>query len=359
MVSFAEATAISALDSHTYLANFPSEWCIGNGPSFPNTTSQNISTDPDSTSSTVPHGGFVTSCFLSAVALHFSTTHASLNQRHTITLHLTFLRRTSIGPARFSVRDVKLGRRTSTVHVSLTQGPDASAEPSVVGYLTQSNLDTEEGISLPTQWSLHPPPLPLKSTTRALREGKGGDDNWILSPPLHPKFRKAAQRVQFYVPRKGQLAPAMADEWICLRGEGERFTQESLGFVVDQFPQVVEIYPGTDPLPFSPAARSAAAVTGSKQEDKGTGKGKPNWYPTILLNLDVKKALPEGGVEWLFVRVRAKKIHNGRMDLEVVVLDEGGELVAVSNHVCLILSAERNMTRSTKGEGDGTGSSKL
>ncbi|KAL8711010.1 MAG: hypothetical protein Q9225_007192, partial [Loekoesia sp. 1 TL-2023] len=263
MASFAEATAIKALDSHTYLANFLDEWCIGS----------------------VPHGGFVTSCFLSATALHFSTTHAVRNQPHTITLHLTFLRRTSVGPARFSIRDVKLGRRTSTIHVSLTQG-DNEAEPSVVGYLTQSNLRTEEGISLSTEWSLHPPPLPLSSTAQALKEGE--DDNWILSPPLHPKFRKASQRTDIYVPRNGQLSPGMADEWIRL-SDGGKFTQESLGFVVDQFPQIVEIYPGTEPPP----------PPHPGDENKKKADGKPNWYPTILLNLDVKKALPEEGVEWL------------------------------------------------------------
>ncbi|KAL8709109.1 MAG: hypothetical protein Q9220_006130 [cf. Caloplaca sp. 1 TL-2023] len=329
MSSFANATAVKAVDSHTYTANFSEDWCIGN----------------------VPHGGLVTSCFLSATALHFSTTHAALNQPQTITLHLTFVRRTSVGPALFTFRDVKLGRRTSTIHVALSQSSNddskAAAEPSVIGYITQSNLRTEEGISLPTKWKLDPPPLPLANLD-FLRQGREG--NWHSFPHPHAKFRKAGQKVQSYVPRKGQLEPGMADEWIRLK-DGGRFTQEALGYVVDQFPQIVEIYPGT--------------ITGEGKEDcewegqKHEVPGKPNWYPTVLLNMDVKKALPEGGAEWLFVRVRAKKIQNGRMDLEVVVLDEGGDLMVVSNHVCLILSAERNVKRSEKGKGDGEGGSKL
>ncbi|KAL9598473.1 MAG: hypothetical protein Q9179_003896 [Wetmoreana sp. 5 TL-2023] len=324
LLSFSEATAIKALDSHTYLADFPDEWCIGS----------------------VPHGGFVTSCFLSATALHFSSTHASLNQPHTITLHLTFLRRTSVGPARFSIGDVKLGRRTSTVHVSLIQ----DNVECVVGYLTQSNLDTESGVSLKTGWSLHPPPLALSSTTQTLKR-EGGDENWVRSVGAHPGFRKASQRMKWWVPRKGQLEPGMADEWICW-ADGQRFTQSSLGVVVDQFPPVVEIYPGP-----------ASASSGHDRHREGIGerkrKKKPDWYPTIVLNLDVKKALPEEGVEWLFVRVRAKEIKNGRMDLEVVVLDEEGKLVAVSNHVCLILPSERNIERIGKRGQEGGGGSKL
>jgi len=67
------------------------------------------------------------------------------------------------------------------------------------------------------------------------------------------------------------------------------------------------------------------------------------WYPTILLNLDIKKPLPDEGVEWLFARVDTKEIKNGRMDIEVVILDEGGELVALSHHVALAVGAERNV----------------
>ncbi|KAL9576461.1 MAG: hypothetical protein Q9212_007077 [Teloschistes hypoglaucus] len=321
MASFAEATAIKALDSHTYLANFPDDWCIGNA----------VETE------TVPHGGFVTSCFLSATALHFSTIHASLNQPHTITLHLTFLRRNAVGQARFSFRDMKLGRRTSTVHVALTQGDDEDTQPCVVAYLTQSNLQMETGVSLSTSWQLHPPPVPLKST-KVLREG--GDENWVHSVGEHVKFRKASQKTTWWVPRQGQRGPGVADEWLCW-ADGGKFTQSALGVIVDQFPQLVEIYPGTQPLDAS-----------GKDVDVEKKRGrKPNWYPTVLLNLDVKKALPEEGVDWLFVRVRAKKIQNGRMDLEVVVLDEGGDLVAISNHVCLILDADRNMKRSEKTKG--------
>ncbi|KAL9636385.1 MAG: hypothetical protein Q9204_002284 [Flavoplaca sp. TL-2023a] len=289
MVSFADATAVQALDSHTYHCNFRDEWSIGN----------------------------------------------ACNQPHTITLHLSFLRRTSIGSATFSIRDVKLGRRTSTVHVSLRQND--GTEPSVVGYLTQSNLKTEEGISLPTHWSLHPSPLPLLSTA-ALQDNT--DPNWARAH-RPSTFRKAAARTQWYLPRHGrQPAPATADEWICL-ADGGRFTQTSLGFVVDQFPQIVEMYP-LDEQQFT-----AGNGDGDGREEKTVKRTTTTkWYPTVLLNLDVKKALPEQGVEWLFVRVRAKRIENGRMDLEVVVLDEVEELVAVSNHVCLILGAERNMERS-------------
>ena len=45
------------------------------------------------------------------------------------------------------------------------------------------------------------------------------------------------------------------------------------------------------------------------------------------------------------------------MDLEVTVLDERGEVVALSTHVALIVRAERNMdTKGKEVKGEGRGS---
>lgn len=97
-----------------------------------------------------------------------------------------------------------------------------------------------------------------------------------------------------------------------------------------------------------------AFVAGTSSPYDVSGEGKkvaPTvkfWYPTVLLNLDVKKVLPEEGVEWLYVRASMKQIRNGRMDLDIVILDEGGEIVALSHHVALAVDSSRNVAaRST------------
>lgn len=333
MASFAETTAVKAIDERTYSVFFHDAWCIGN----------------------VPHGGILASNVLSAVKLHFQTTLASYKQPHSITLHLEYLRRTSVGPATIIIQNIKLGRRTSTVHVVLNQiskgDPSSTPTTCVVGYITQSNIKTETGISLSTNWSLSPAPQPLSSID-ALRKDK--DLQWKLrkSQPF-PTFRKATKQVKTYLPKNDHIDKSVVDEWLCLSRPGDRFTQESLGFVADTFPQIVE-------HKYS-AAEVEAGLTGKQASDQkppseNAAMTKPLveknpagtfWYPTILLNLDVKKALPEEGVEFLFVRVLAKQIRNGRLDLEVTILDEGGDLVATSTHVALVLGSERNLKRST------------
>jgi hypothetical protein len=190
----------------------------------------------------------------------------------------------------------------------------------VVAYATNSNIDTEEGVSFDTGYSLPSPPPSVDLAKLAQDE----DENWYFQKEMpFAKFRKASSRVKFHFPRKGQALKSVADEWLCFR-DGSNFTNTSIGFVVDMFPQIIESY-----------------------RDQSQG---PFWYPTLLLNLDVKKALPPAGVKWLAIRVQLKKIRNGRMDLEVHVHDEGGDLVALSHHVGFVLDASRNLADRRKAD---------
>lgn len=92
----------------------------------------------------------------------------------------------------------------------------------------------------------------------------------------------------------------------------------------------------------------AAGNTAEGKEIKSRDESRATmWFPTVVMNLEVKTALPEEGVEWLAVRVTSKQIKDGRFDLEISVRDVDGELVVLSNHVAMIVSIERN-TREAK-----------
>lgn len=248
----------------------------------------------------------MTGCVLEVVKTHFSTSLAKQNQPHTIALHIEFLRRTQAGPALFKVEDVKLGRQTSIVHVSMEQ----EGRQEIVAYVTNSNIAAEEGFSFDTQYELSPQPPPVDLAKMV----SGQDPNWTWSEVPFAKFRKATAQVKFFLPRAGLVRPNIVDEWICF-SDGTNFTNTSIGFVADMFPQIVENFKNTN---------------------------KPYWYPTLLLNLDIKKLLPVEGVKWLNVRAELKQVKNGRMDLEIWVRDAAGELVALSHHVGFVLDASRN-----------------
>nr|OQO16344.1 hypothetical protein B0A51_15939 [Rachicladosporium sp. CCFEE 5018] len=308
--SLQTATSAKQIDAHTYTADFHPAWTIG----------------------TVPHGGFVTAAFLQVVRLHFDTTLKKQKQPHTLSLHLEFLRRTQTGAAKFVVKDVKLGRQTSVVHVTLSQ--DGREE--VVGYVTNSNLSTETGVTFATRWELSPP-APAADVSKFDSDSEpnwGERHSWPFSD-----FRKATRGIRSMFPRNGQVAQNIVDEWLCCRN-GENWTQEMLGSVVDTFPQVLEHYViGYDPYSVELEKRLKPGELEKQMSDSGAKM----WYPTILLNLEVKKALPVEGVKWLFVRLQAKQIKNGRFDLEIIVMDAEGDLVALSHHVCFAVGSERNL----------------
>lgn len=198
-----------------------------------------------------------------------------------------------------------------------------SGRQEVVAYATNSNIATETGFTFDTEYKMTPP---VPSVNLEKME-KGEDANWERQKEMpFAKFRKATTKVDFYFPRGGQKALASADEWLCF-SDGSNFTDSSIGFVADMFPQMVERF-----------------------RDKSQG---PFWYPTLLLNLDVKKALPPGGVKWLQVRVEMKRVRNGRMDLEVFVHDAQGELVALSHHVGFVMDAARNTAERRTAGGKG------
>ena len=325
MTTFAEATACQQVDSHTYTVDLQPDWVIG----------------------TVPHGGYVTAAFLTAVAKHFRGTLKKQGQPHTITFHLDFLRRTQIGFATFQIKDVKLGRQTSITHVTLIQ--DGREE--VVGYFTNSNISTESGVTYPTHWELHPKAVPITdfSTLEAGKEPNWGErKTWPFVD-----FRKASTKVRSWFPRGGQHSPACLDMWYCFKDPDSKFTNESLGFICDTFPQIIESYVlgGLDCYSVDFEQKYSA-----EEQKKIMNHKARMWYPTLMLNVEIKKALPEEGVRWLFVRLQSKAIKNGRYDLEVLVMDAEGDLVVVSNHVCFALGSERNTAARRKVE---DGSSKL
>lgn len=280
------------------------------------------------------------------------STHARRNQKHVINLHLEFVRRTQIGIATFTVEDVKIGSRISNLHITLSQKDDGSDNMvnEVEGYVMMTNINAEDGATLDTGYKLLPPPLAVSLLN--LAEGK--DTNYVKrgrDPVVH--IRKASKNIQMHPSRIEQRPPnfpkAMLDQWIRFypRGKNGRFTNDALGFVVDMFPQLVEQYINSD-VETAVLGRDISVDEVKEMTKKRSEPRKAFWYPTLNLNLDVKKALPEEGVEWLFLRVQASKIQNGRFDLHVTVLDEQGDLVAISHHATLAVDMSRNTTRSKK-----------
>ena len=152
---------------------------------------------------------------------------------------------------------------------------------------------------------------------------------------------KHLENCEYYVPHAGKKEEEknknVLDIWLRFPGGREKFTDETLGYVVAAWPTIVEEW---RPGPPSPAALGEPEP---REKQKPFPWDRVFWYPTVVLNLEVKKRLNPEGEEWLFIRVMTRMVRNGRLDLEVLVFDSRGEMVAISEHVCFVMGLERNV----------------
>ncbi|KAI1372089.1 thioesterase family protein [Hypoxylon crocopeplum] len=326
-IPFSKATKIEKLDSLTYRANLDETFCIG----------------------AVPNGGYAGSCMLAAANAHLSPR----GQPDTLTVHFEYPGQTSPGPAIIVIDDVKLSRRLSTLHITLWQGgllPQAPwITPSVsrriaLAYATNINFSTFTGMSMPTGYEGTPaaalPPVP---DFEALKS-KDSDETWeeIKMPKAATLVQRSLLNWRFYLPREGPLTPGVLDMWIRM-ASGERITQGALPYVVDSFPFNLHTFLAAPELRALLEASQKGATDAQAEDVREKDRQRATlWFPTVVMNLEVKAMLPEEGVEWLAVRVTSKQIKDGKFDLEVLVRDVEGEMVALSHHVAMIVSLERN-----------------
>ena len=197
-------------------------------------------------------------------------------------------------------------------------------------------MKNAKGMSYPTDYTLSPPPAKADVSKLATDE----DSRWIsFSIPYHPKsFTRAQAHLKYAMPSSGSPHPSIMDEWITPISSSDKFTNVTLGFVADQWPQMAENYRPDSPHNCNGVVARAIRAREGTSTKNDIGWKSPFWYPTLLMNIEFKKLLPPQGVDWLFVRARAKQIRDGRMDVEVTILDEESELVALSNHVCFIVN---------------------
>ena len=228
------------------------------------------------------------------------------------------------------------------MHVTLAQDESGTLQDEVEGYITMSNISKENGLTLPTHFELHPTPI---AADLPFLLAHNQDQNWALRrAQASPEFRRASKNIMIHLEkpdrRPAERTRAILDQWVRfspLERPG-KFTNDCLGFVVDMFPQIVGSYIN--------AERGESDL-----EEKAGDEANPRpeyWYPTLALNLDVKQLLPTQGAEWLFVRVQACAIKNGRIDLHITVLDAAGDLVALSTHCSLVMDPKRNTSRTSK-----------
>ena len=209
-----------------------------------------------------------------------------------------------------------------------------------------ANLLVSEGISFETSWILSPAPVETSIPMLAA----DADSRWIsYQCPYHPEsFRRVQSYLKFFIPCE-LSDPTMVDQWITPLDPQATFTDENIGFVADiSLPILDSFYP--EEATGGHAATIAAGLQQKSERENGITRvpdassgsyETPAMIMTLATSIEIKKRLPVGGVKWLFMRAQAKQIKNGRTDMEIVILDEGMDLVALSSQVLSIVDLKR------------------
>ncbi|KAE8369941.1 thioesterase-like superfamily-domain-containing protein [Aspergillus caelatus] len=323
---FEEAIRVTPLTSHTYSAHLQKDWCIGN----------------------VPHGGYTTAILYRLTTTHFAQSDTSPYRSKPvlpISFQLTFVRPTQVGPATLTVQEVKLGARTSTIQVTLSQDAASKGpQTKVVGYITVSPIETDqEGPVVKGTPVLHPNPPPGSKPdggvdfTALAKTGRDGQ--WTRFPTI-PAMAVSQHTELYGTPPPSTVQERIkstVDQWARFRPGGQvpaQWTNEALMCLLDLFPMALDR--------LGAMATSAWASTNDPEDRQSRSPG-PFWFPTVSFNVDLKKSIPKEGVAWLHSRVVTQTLRAGRADISVEILDQNGELIAISSQVCMVVGFDRNL----------------
>jgi acyl-CoA thioesterase len=132
--------------------------------------------------------------------------------------------------------------------------------------------------------------------------------------PINRKLRQYISAGGANLRWNDRLGPGVREAWIKM-DDGSGFDVRILGKLCDPFLSM----PTTFPLDQNEAQKNLMAFV----------------YPTISMTTEIRR--DPKGAEWLFVRIQSQKVENGRYSVDITILDEEGELVAVSRNMGLMI----------------------
>lgn len=322
-------------------------------------------------------GGLIASITHKAAADFLSKLSTSNTHQDILSVYTQFFRPTLPSPkqATLKFRVASSSKASTTLHLEVFQDDKFC----IGGFITSETLTRRNAVcyssltstrlanlavpgllSMQTGWQLTPSPPPaslhdLEADAPSLWSG-------YLTPFDPLSYRKPHSYIRFFVP-KGRTGRHFIDQWVTPGWKdnnspnGPVWTNETIHFVVDNSFPILNDLLDTDGK-FDTYNKTIKAGITQRQarlegkDDRLWGEGLSDCelqFPWIISTLssttEVKRLLPKEGCKWLFMRNTVKAIVDGRMDLEIVLMNENGALVATSQHICQIVNVDRKRTR--------------
>ena len=206
-------------------------------------------------------------------------------------------------------------------------------------YHSLADSDAHRGVTTDTGFALSPASTPVNLQ----RLESNSDDKWII---YHVPYSKPGSQPLAHwnlgMTKDGPVSLRVHDMWYCLHNSKNRITTIMLPLVADLYLRMADNY-----IPksgFSYAAcldRATRSVDGDVSRDELEKATTIYWTATQSLNMDIVRQLPEEGVRWVLMRAEAKAIKDGRLVVEVNIMDEPMNLVAYGKGVDMLIPAQR------------------
>lgn len=269
-----------------------------------------------------------------------------LDQPDVYKMHIQFLRPCQASSVTLKLKPIKLGPLVSVFQVELMQRDKLCC----LALVTSGNFDKAKGLTLRSDVTSQPRPVE-KPDFEAV-EAQKADKNWVAytyTGDLVPITR----RFQILSPRTGYPVKGIADNWYRLRDDFESFHPTFLALMADVLPSMADtllnnhsVYDGTnninranDYIASHPASPPLAPLSNTIEDAM---KGDIFSFTTTM-DVEFRRKVPEGrdGLGWLFVRTMTDGVKDGRLYVENMLCDEGGEVVVASRQLILVLEAAR------------------
>lgn len=276
-----------------------------------------------------------------STALNYLTTAlAKYKQPDVLTLHIEYLRYCTTQTIDIDVIELKRGSSHCTIQLQVSQEKQLKA----VGLITSTNFAHTLGPTSRTHWALNPPPASIPDFHNILLNNP--DPKWVPGLTKGEVFPMGERILSLYE-RGGMQVDGLLDAWIGF--PSEKMQAPHISLMCDFMPSMADtllrsggIYDGRSNLRKMEAwAGKNPGVVCEMENSLFEAADAQFSENTVSMDIEFKKRLPEDGLQWIFSRVVTKKLHGGRMDMDITICDETMDLVCSSKQVVLVLDATK------------------
>ncbi|KAF4463150.1 thioesterase-like superfamily domain-containing [Fusarium albosuccineum] len=251
------------------------------------------------------HGGFCATTLMTTARQYIRDKYEHLAQVEPLNMFVEYLAPLPVGPYQVALETLHLGKRGSTIQARLISNEEEKDHTCTVGIIRFGILKDEGHTE-----NIHPPVGPLPDRVNECMR-------W--TDALYFFFNPPTGSVRTYVPNdKG--TPFWSEkyggqnsryQWDKL-DNGEKFQLEHITMLADLVPAIPANY-----------------------AEEGLMVGARFRIPTTAIHIMFHSEVKDE--EWLLTKSTMNRLHAGRFDMNIQIINDAGEIVASCVHLCSVI----------------------